>query len=103
MRRLRSLGRTLLAGRGHAWEGGRAPRSGIEATRATSLSTVRSSYLHSEIDGPDNLARKRHCCDVGMALQLQIFSFHLRNLSVAAAVSAAELKKLATQMIVLLL
>jgi len=44
----------FTAGRGHAWEGGRAPRSGIEATRATSLSTVRSSYLHSEIDGPDN-------------------------------------------------
>src|SRR5437867_424513 len=34
----------FTAGRGHAWEGGRAPRSGIEATRASSLSTVRSSY-----------------------------------------------------------
>jgi hypothetical protein len=31
----------FTAGRGHAWEGGRAPRSGIEAPRATSLLTVR--------------------------------------------------------------
>jgi hypothetical protein len=44
----------FTAGRGHAWEGGRAPRSGIEATRATSLSTVRSSCLRSEIGGSDN-------------------------------------------------
>jgi hypothetical protein len=35
----------FTAERGHAWEGGRAPGSGIEATRATSLSTVRLSYL----------------------------------------------------------
>ena len=35
----------FTAGRGHAWEGGRAPRSGVEAPRATSLSTVRSSKL----------------------------------------------------------
>jgi hypothetical protein len=35
------VGANFTAGRGHAWEGGRAPRSGIEATRATSLSTTR--------------------------------------------------------------
>ena len=43
----------FTAGRGRAWEEGRAPRLGIEATRPTSLSTVRSSYLHSEIGGSD--------------------------------------------------
>jgi hypothetical protein len=43
----------FTAGRGHAWEGGRAPRSGIEAMRATPFSTVRSSYSHSEIGGSD--------------------------------------------------
>src|SRR5206468_4126003 len=31
----------FTAGRGRAWEGGRAPRSGIEATRATIISTSR--------------------------------------------------------------
>ena len=35
----------FTAGRGHAWEGGRAPRSGIEATRPTSLSTSRRPNL----------------------------------------------------------
>ena len=41
----------FTAGRGHAWEGGRAPRSGIEASRATSLSTVRSSKLAHRFSG----------------------------------------------------
>ena len=40
----------FTAGRGHAWEGGRAPRSGIEATCATIISTSRRPNLRCVVD-----------------------------------------------------
>jgi len=40
----------FTAGRGDAWEGGRAPRSGIEATRATIISTSRRPNLRCAVD-----------------------------------------------------
>ena len=45
MQRLRSLGANFTAGRGHAWEGGRAPRSGIEATRVDYHFNVQAAEL----------------------------------------------------------